>query len=483
MKVHKNLRLQNLSVRFDTGMTIASALAAAMLVGLSASPVLAQNTRGLKWAASWTTAIQSAYVAPATPQEPFIIAYSDQPDLSYALPNATTQGVTNQTMRMIIKPDLWGNAMRLRFSNSFGTQPVTFSAASVALQADQANLVHGTSVGLTFNGRTGVTIQPGQQIFSDPVVLPYVNPLTASLLRGQNLAVSFAVSGASGPASVHSDAFTTSYISAPGSGDVTRAEQDVSFPYSTTSYFFVNELDVLAPKATTVICVLGASIEDGTFSTVNGNDRWPNVLANQLHARYGDQVSVVNEAIAGNTVVYPGVGQPATQRVGRDVIGLSGLDLVVMLEGSNDLAEGATSQALIAGYQNVVAQLHTAKLKVIGSTVTPSLAPGGQPPANSPLLLEAGAAFAGSYASTRLDGIRKQVNDIILAGGLFDATIDLASAVTDPSTGGLYARFVPNSEGSAGDYLHLSRAGYQAMGVEAARALSALAGSQGIVAR
>jgi len=465
---------------------IAALAASAAFGGLSVAPAWAQNSAatangllggiGLKWAASWATAIQGAFVAPTAPQGPAIPAYDPQPDLSFALPNATTDGVSNQTMRMIIKPDLWGEVVRVRFSNVFGTKPVTFSAASVALQDYQANLVRGSSVGLTFGGQASLTVQPGQQAFSDPVVLPFVNRATLSFLRGRNLAVSFAVAGTSGPASYHASGFTTNYISPPGSGDVTRAEDDVAFPYSTTSFFFVSELDVVAPRDTLVICAFGDSITDGTFSTLNGNDRWSNVMSRQLHDRYGDRVSVVNEGIGGNGVAAPLAGQPATQRVGRDVIGLSGINLVVWMEGINDLGAGNTAASVIAGYQNVVGQLHQAGVKVIGATVTSSFPPGGQVPANSPLAAAAGPALAASYGSAQTNTYREQLNQFILTSGVFDATTDFAAVTTDPSTGSLYPQFVPNSEGSAGDYLHPNRAGYQAMGVAAANAVTGLVG-------
>ncbi len=459
------------------------ALVAATLGVLSTAPAWAESPAsasgspdgGRKWAASWATAIQGAYVAPTTPQGAAVPAYNPQPDLSFALPDATTNGVNDQTMRMIIKPDLWGKVIRVRFSNVFGTKPVTFSAASIALQNYQANLVHDSSVGLTFGGQSSLTVQAGQQVFSDPVRLPYVNEETIPFLRGRNLAVSFAVQGTSGPASYHGSGFTTSYISSPGSGDVTRAEDDVSFPYSTTSFFFVSEMDVVAPKDTLVICAFGDSITDGTFSTLNGNDRWSNVLSRQLHNRYGNRVSVVNEGIGGNAVAATVAGQPATQRVGRDVLGLSGINLVVWMEGINDLGNArSTAEPVIAGYQQVVSALHTAGVKVIGATVTSSLVPGGQVPDNSPLAAATGSAVAASYGSAQTDAYRKQLNAFILTSGTFDAFADFAAVTTDSSTGTLSAPFVPNSEGSAGDYLHPNRAGYQAMGVEAANAVAAL---------
>ncbi len=165
------------------------------------------------------------------------------------------------------------------------------------------------------------------------------------------------------------------------------------------------------------------------------------------------------------------IGQPATQRVGQDVLGLSGVKIVIWLEGINDLgAAGSTPEAVIAGYQQVVGALHAAGVKVIGATVTSSLAPGGRAPANSPLALLS-PTFAATFGGAEVNAHRMRLNAFILTSGTFDATADFAAATTDPATGTLYARFVPNSGGTAGDYLHLNRAAYQAMGVAAANAV------------
>ncbi|MDQ2805204.1 MAG: GDSL-type esterase/lipase family protein, partial [Pseudomonadota bacterium] len=452
--------------------------AVATVLTLSAwltGPAPAQQSS--KWAASWSTSIQSAYVAPTTPQTAAVSAYNPQPDLTFALPNATTAGADNQTFRMIIKPDLWSDTVRVRFSNAFGTKPVVFSDAAVALQDYQANLVQNTSATLTFGGAHSVTIPPGAQTFSDPVHLPFVTA-TQNLpddLRGRNLAVSFAVQGTTGPASYHATAFTTSYISPPNSGDVVSANDDTSYPYSTTSFFFVSELDALVPSDTIVVCAFGDSITDGTFSTINGNDRWSNVLSRQLHDKLGGQVSVVNEGIGGNGVAATLTGQPATERVSRDVVGLSGLDLVVWMEGINDLGNAkSTPDTVIAGYRQVVGTLHNAGVAVIGATVTSALLPGGQVPGNSPLAANTTGEIAASYGSAQTDAYRQQLNTFILTSGLFDATADFAAVTADPNTGTLRAPFVPNSEGSAGDYLHPNRAGYQAMGQSAAAAVLSL---------
>src|SRR6516225_7130752 len=100
-----------------------------------------------------------------------------------------------------------------------------------------------------------------------------------------------------------------------------------------------------------------------THSTLNVNDRWMNALSRRLHNAYGNKISIVNEAIAGNRVVNPVVanstaGPAAVDRLDRDVLGLSGLTHVIWLEGINDIGACTTTDAIIAGYKDVVGRLH-----------------------------------------------------------------------------------------------------------------------------
>ncbi len=450
-------------------------LASAMTVtGVVAS---SKADEGGHWAATWTTSIQSVYVASTLPQQPFVSAYSAQPDLSFALGQGTASGATDQTFRLIVKPDLWEDTFRIRLSNAFGTQPVTFSSASIGLQDYQANVVHGTNTPVTFHGGAhAAQVPPGSEVLSDPVDLRFVAAIGRQALAGRNLAVSVAVRGASGPASYHDTAFTTGYISPPGSGDVSGQDDDTAFPFSTTSFFFLSEVDVLAPRDTIVIVAFGDSITDGVFSTLNGNDRWSNVMSRKLHGQLGNRISVVNEGITGNAVSGTAVGESAVARLGRDVLRVSGVNGVVWLEGINDLgALGLTPGPVIAGYRDVVGRLHANGIAVIGATVTPSFTPGGQQPSNSPIVFPNGpAAVADRLAGAQVDSYRKQLNTFILTSGIYDATADFAAATTDPATGTLLAPFVPNSGGSAGDYLHPNRYGYQAMGQAAATAVLTL---------
>jgi lysophospholipase L1-like esterase len=439
---------------------------AVLVATLAIAPVATaedrDGDRGQHWVATWATSPATFFhytppVAPAPPGPPTTFAPANiSPDLGFPFPNANTTGAGNQTFRTIVKPDIWGKWMRFRFSNTFGSQPVTFNEVTVALQEYSGNVVRGTVTPVTFSGKKSVTIPVGEELFSDRVLLTWVNDDDNPGVQGRNLAVSYSVAGDSGPMTHHSGAFVTSYVTATGSGNHTEDLDAFAFKFTTTSTFFLDAVDVLAPSDTVVVCAFGDSITDGTHSTLNINDRWMNTLSRRLHNAYGNRISIVNEAIAGNRVVNPvnansTAGPAAVDRLDRDVLGLSGLTDVIWLEGINDVGAGHTTDAIIAGYQNIVGRLHAKGIKVYGATLTSALGISG---------VDAGDNGPGHDVS------RKVLNDFIRTSGLFDGVEDFDAATLDPATGNMRAEFLPNSTFTQlpWDYLHPNHAGYIAMG-------------------
>lgn len=416
------------------------------------------------WAATWTAAQQGAFSGPTAPAglsapgEFQAGTYFPQPDaIRFALPGSAA---SDQTFRMIVRPDLWGDTIRVRFSNVFGKEPLTIGSADVALQEYSATTIAGTRARITFNGQAGVTIAAGERIFSDPVKLGFVNDASKTLLPGRNLAISFAVAGKASALSYHDSAYQTSYVTKPGSGDHAADEAGSAFAFTTTSWFIVDAVDVAAQPDTAVIVAVGDSITDGTLSTNNVNDRWPDVLAARLYAAYGDHVSVVNEAINANAFTADMVGPAGLKRLDRDVIGVSGVKTVVLLEGINDLAVmGVKPDALIAGYKEAVTKLHAAGIRVVAGTLTPAYLPPEKYP-----LSTLGTKYAGAYGSTAVEEARKTVNAFIRTSGTFDAVVDFEGAIVDPATGSMADQYEPNSMGGPGDYLHPNHGGYLAMG-------------------
>ena len=442
---------------------------------LRALPLLAMLTLGgqaqdTHWVASWATAPAAyfVYVPPVPPTATPPQAYAPatiQPDLGFPFPEANGHAAANQTIRSIVKPDLWGNRMRFRLSNAFGTGPVTFNAVSVGLQEYGGNQVKGTATPVMFGGRRQVTVAPGQEVWSDATSLTWVKGADDPSVQGRNLAVSYFLSANSGPMTYHAASNQTSYISAPGSGDHTADADVFAYEFTTTSWFFLDGVDVMAPMNTVVVCAFGDSITDGTHTTLNQNDRWADALSRRLHNAYGNRISVVNEGIGGNRVVNPAVanatsGPAATDRLERDVLGLSGLGHVIWLEGINDLGASHTPDAIMAGYKDVVGRLHAKGVKVYGATLTSALGMENVPEGWNPGVLK----VTGDNGA-EVDAGRKTLNNFIRTGGLFDGVEDFDGATLDPATGNMKAEFVPNSQMTQlpWDYLHPNHAGYMAM--------------------
>jgi lysophospholipase L1-like esterase len=408
--------------------------------------VWAQESRvpaGRKWVATWA----------ASPHGPYPSGNaSAQPELKAAFPDPA-QGAVDQSFRLIVKPDLWGDRFRIRLANTFGSQTIQFDQIYVGVSATSGNIVHGTNRPVLFGGRPSIDIAPGASAYSDAVEM---NLPRGAMPEGRKLAVSFHVRGPSGPMTWHAKALQTSYLTGPHSGSHTKAEDDGAFPYTTTSWYFLDAVDVMAPAGTAVVCAFGDSITDGTLSTLNGDDRWPDVLSRRLHAAYGNRVSVVNAGIGGNRILTPETypppqpfsgGPSALQRLDRDLFGLSGVTGVVLLEGINDIGAGASADAIIAGMKELVSRVKAKGIRIVGATITPSLGANG------------------NSGTPDANARRQAVNAFIRTGGLFDAVADFDAATVDSKTGGLREEFVPNSTiGGPGDRLHPNRAGYQAMG-------------------
>jgi lysophospholipase L1-like esterase len=420
-------------------------VAAILLVGLWGSAGSAMEVE--KWVTSWGCSIQGPYPVGTAPI---------QPQLRFALPGPDFKA-HDQTFRMTVRPDLWSKIIRLRFSNWASTKPLTLDGVFVGAQERGAAIVHGTNHAVSFGGQNAVTLPPGQVVWSDPIRLEFVTE--AAALYSHKLLVSFHVAGRSGEISWQSEALTTSYLSTPGSGSLGSQESGLNFSESTTSWFLLDAIDALVSFDTRLIVALGDSITNGTGSTLNGDDRWTDALATRLHARYGNKVGVVNAGIGGNQVLGPVVyskespfpgGPAALQRISRDVLSLSGVSTVIWSQGINDIAAGSAAPSeLFAGIESGVAILRTnlPTARIVGGTLTSAL------------------GSLGEHGTVEVNTRRRMINELIRTARFFDYVIDFDKATTDQTTGALKVGFgLLESGGVVGDRLHLSRAGYLAMG-------------------
>ncbi len=418
------------------------------------------NHGGQKWVASWTTSPQNVFKG-STPQTAALANFAFPPDAA----DPTLRQANNQTLRMILKPDLWGQTMRIRLTNTWGTQPITFGRVTVGLQSFSGATVAGTNTPVTFNGQRSVTVPTGAEVFSDPIQLRWVSGNNGNgnnrgngqgngdspVVEGRNLAVSMYIPGTSGPMTIHSTALQESFLGAPNSGDHTNDDSDAAYPYETPNWFLVDAVDVLADSDTRVLVVAGSSSADGSITTPGNNDRFLNWMSRRLHAAYGNKISVVNAGIGGDTAATPGPGQIRAllqhlpERFSRDVLGTSGVTDVLFYAGTNDFGDGIPPEQSIASLQNMVAILHSHNINAIGSTLISNI---GQ---------------AGTSQATY--DAHNQINAYILAPGSFDSTADFYTKTADPVTKILLPQYATHSDPTGTpDFLHLGRAGAEAEG-------------------
>lgn len=403
-----------------------------------------------KWISVWAAAEQGPYPVgnPAA-----------QPDLQYAFADEAS-GANNQSFRLIVRPSRWGSHARIRLSNSFGTQSVVFEGVSVGLHAYGSSIVAGSSRPVLFAGKSQVTVPAGESVWSDAVELP-IHKQAFPLLEGRKIAVSFAVVGSSGPMTWHAKSLSTSYLSKPNSVASANDDAGLELPYSTISTYFLDVVDMRMPGDTQVVVALGDSITDGVGSTLNGDDRWPDVLNQRLHAAYGDKFSVVNLGMGGNQIIGPSVytaqqafrgGPAAVSRIDTDIVKLSGVSTVIWMQGINDFSENgrASLDDVIQGMTGAIAKLRewVSGVRIIGATLTTAY-----------------GSTSAAHGSLEQDNKRKALNDFIRSSQLFDGYVDFDLATRDPASGKLQKQFVPDSTiGGPGDGVHPNRAGYQAMG-------------------
>jgi lysophospholipase L1-like esterase len=361
------------------------------------------------WLCTWTTALQ--LTEPGNlPPEP---------------------GLTGNTLRQVVQVSVSGSVLRLRLSNEFGNGPLTLEAVRLGRSDGTHRVLAATSRDVTFQGKSGITIEPGEHVTSDPVAfdLPAMTRLALTIRFG---AVPTDLTG-------HPGSRTTSYLM-PGN-HVEALELPDALP--TEHWYVLAGIDVGRDEPGRAIVCLGDSITDGRGSTTDGQDRWPDRLAWRLRAgQKTADISVLNLGLGGNAVLEGGLGPAAVERFERDVFGPPGAAFLVLLEGVNDIGAGTdvstVATRLIDAFTGFIHAAHERQIRVLGVPILP---------------------FEGSqYTGEAQQRARQIVNTWIRTSGKFDGVLDLDEAVRDEAHP---ERLLTCCD--TGDHLHLSPEGYQRM--------------------
>src|SRR5260370_26660676 len=132
----------HLAVKPGISRRLFTALALALAVGISliAAPETLAGAPE-RWVPTWTTSPASA---------------------------PTTTAFENQTLREIVHISLGGTRVRVRFSNTLGTETLWINAAHAALRAQESAIVPGTDRELTVRGDQADLVPTGAGLSSAP---------------------------------------------------------------------------------------------------------------------------------------------------------------------------------------------------------------------------------------------------------------------------------------------------------------------------
>lgn len=340
------------------------------------------------------------------------------------------------TVRQVARASIGGRHIRLKFSNRYGSSPLTFGKVRVASSLGQGAIEPSTDTSVTFQGASSVTIAPGMDTWSDSVAF--------SVAERDDIAVSVFVPGPADLATEHRYAQRSNFVNfgdSTTSADVTRSGNKI------TSGHWLTEIDVTDSVPANVLVVFGDSITDGVGSTLDLNRRFPDQLARlaSASAPSGLKLAVVNAGIGGNRWLHEGLGEAASARFATDAIGVTGASHVLILLGINDIGFSALSSAEAVSAAEIIGALtaatraaRAADLKILVGTLLP---------------------FGGSfYYSHEGEEKRRAVNHWIRNNDIADGVIDFDALLRDASDPTKLDRRY-----DSGDHLHPNDEGYEAM--------------------
>ncbi|WP_084338404.1 SGNH/GDSL hydrolase family protein [Actinomadura oligospora] len=414
----------NQSILRRARMPVAGAFVLALAGGTATAVAKAPDRSAPTWTQSWGAAMQRPIAGDEDSGQ-----------------NWSTEGFSGQTLRQVVRLSSGGTRVRVRISNLYGNRLLKVDGAAVGRSAGGAKVWPGSSVTLTFGGRSAPVVRPGAEAVSDPVTLS-TSPL-------EKLAITLRFATPTGPATFHRFGGRASFL-AQGNhvGDVGSE----AYTKSTDSSYFLSGVDVSGGRSAGTVVAFGDSLVDGVGATNGADASLPDLLAERLSGS-SRPLSVVNTGIGGNRLRYDSAcaGEKATARFKRDVLDRPGVRAVIMHLGANDLRETpgdpclvpggpSTAQQVIDAQRQLVKAAHARGIKVVGATILPMRS--ALFPAWSP----------------KVEKARVAINRWVRTSRTFDAVLDVDRAIADPA-----APDRPLVAYVYEDGLHPNDAGYQAI--------------------
>lgn len=338
-------------------------------------------------------------------------------------------GLSNNSIRQIVHISASGQNLRLKLSNKNGKTNLEIKEITIADSNSQGTgeIDLKTLTTLRFNGENNIIIPPGEEIYTDTKSYPLkaLSEITISIYFGET------------PDNLtgHPASRTFSFIEIGN----TIYNQTFSKENKIDHWYFISAIEVASsPRKKTVVC-FGDSITDGSGSTNDKQNRWPDLLSTKLHLnKETSDIAVVNKGIGGNKITTQGL-----ERYSYDVLDVKGVTHIIVLYGVNDInALNATSSEIISAYKQIIKEAHKNNIFIYAGTILPY----------------------GNYFrwTEEREKYRQEVNDWIRnekpEEGGFDAFFDFDQIIRDPND-----ETKIYSEYDCGDGLHPSPQGYQAI--------------------
>ncbi|WP_225830438.1 LamG-like jellyroll fold domain-containing protein [Streptomyces sp. NK08204] len=398
------------------------------ILGMGVRPLTAtgSGTSAKHWVGTWSSVQDTAKVQ---------------------LSSGSTATVNGQTLRIPAHVSIGtddGNGVRIHLSNAMGTTPVTFDAASVALQDGTAGgaTTAAAPVPLTFNGgAVSVTVPAGGDVTSDPVTLAVAQQATAL--------VSVQVHGSVSAMPGHASAQTPVWVSdaANRTGD-TAATNFTQTTYNGLPY--LSGIDVTTPASapTGSLVLYGDQSINGDTASGDGKHHLSDAITSAVvddpngdgTVDYGVLNAGTNSWSLSNNllpqITNSGYPTNALNPLDRNVLAQGNVRTVLVSTGATDLLN-CTSDANTCAtkVENGLASLNSqlssyytddGQTYINGQPVTQN--------ANITVYLATIAPFTAAHPGTATqEAAREQVNGYLLSN-FPSQVIDFAAAVSTDGT-------------------------------------------------
>ena len=229
-------------------------MSAGAIVGAVAAMTLAAYAQEPRWFSAWSAAHNVGLVV---------------------------EGLNGGSVRLVVRPTLSGQSLRVKLTNIRGNTPAVFSSAFVGVAGEGATVVPGTNRRLTFRGGAqDLTLAPDESAWSDAVAF--------DVKAFQRLAVSLDITSAS-DVSMDTLALVTTYRAAGYHAAETSANGFAPIPPNAPDsradeypMYWLAALDVDSPSAAGTIVavatpgsmVAAARLKTGACGQTSISDGW-----------------------------------------------------------------------------------------------------------------------------------------------------------------------------------------------------------------